>query len=272
MPSQGAAAARAIPHPGSRLPSQLAPRPSVPRPPGPGPPRTRLAHRHPGDDGGLALDEPVHLPHGLVAALVLEPLPGELLQRLLELLEGDGAGALRSAGRGGSGTPLRPAAPRGPAVPRPAPPRHQKAGSTRDAPPGPWPAVFTPSRRSSPATAANTNCLGKKLPGSTSFTITGTLKQPPSGSRWGVRVAPARGRADFQRKIRVRSLLGPDHKDKASGLPGASAGSLRVTAATRHGDALPRMPGEVGPAPARRPTAAGAPRRRHRLGLAPRLS
>lgn len=100
----------------------------------------------------------------------------------------------------------------------------------RKALPGPWPIVFTPSSRSSPATAANTNCLGKKLKGSTSFTVTGTLKQPPSGSRWGVCVASTQGRTDFQRKIRLRSWLDPDHKDKTSVLPGASAGSLHVTA------------------------------------------
>lgn len=170
-------AARVGPHPGSRLPSRLCHCHPSPDLPGQAPRRTRLAHRHPGDDGGLALHEPVHLPHGLVAAPVLEPLPGELLQRLLELLEGDGAAALPSAGREGSGTLAvaggDPGTGRAP--PRlSASPESRSNVTARNAPPGPWPAVFTPSSRSSPATVANTNCLGKKLKGSTSFTITGT--------------------------------------------------------------------------------------------------
>lgn len=225
-------AARVVLHPGSRLPFGLCRCHPSPDLPGQAPRRTRLAHRHPGDDGGLALDEPVHLPHGLVAALVLEPLPGEFLQRLLELLEGDGAAALPSAGREGSGTPQSLTGTGGlacPALPLSCT-RKQCSVPARKALPGPWPIVFTPSSRSSPATAANTNCLGKKLKGSTSFTVTGTLKQPPSGSRWGVCVASTQGRTDFQRKIRLRSWLDPDHKDKTSVLPGASAGSLHVTA------------------------------------------
>lgn len=69
----------------------------------PGDPTRRHAHRHPRDDGGLALNESVHLSDGLLAALVSEPLLGELLQCFLELLEGDGAAGLPSAGRACSG-------------------------------------------------------------------------------------------------------------------------------------------------------------------------
>lgn len=55
-------------------------------------------HRDTGDDWRSSLDEPVHLTHSLLAALVLEPLLGQLLQCLLELLKGDGPAGLPSVG------------------------------------------------------------------------------------------------------------------------------------------------------------------------------
>lgn len=54
-------------------------------------------HRDARDDWCSALDESVHLTHGFLAVLILEPLLGQFLQRLLELLKGDGPAGLPSA-------------------------------------------------------------------------------------------------------------------------------------------------------------------------------
>lgn len=47
-------------------------------------------HRDARDDWCSSLNEPVHLTYSLLAALILEPLLGQLLQCFLELLKGDG--------------------------------------------------------------------------------------------------------------------------------------------------------------------------------------
>lgn len=62
------------------------------------PTRASPPHRDTRDDWRSSLNEPVHLTHSLLAALILEPLLGQLLQRLLELLEGDGPAGLPSVG------------------------------------------------------------------------------------------------------------------------------------------------------------------------------
>lgn len=124
-------------------------------------PPARGAHRHPRDDGGLALDELVHLPDSLLRALVFESLLGELLQRLLELLERDGPAGLAPAGSGVSGGAQGPRDTRDPRLPCRA--------QSEPAPPPPQPAVFAPSSWLPLATAANMNCLAEKLKESTSF-------------------------------------------------------------------------------------------------------
>lgn len=65
-------------------------------------------HRDARDDWCSSLNEPVHLTNSLLTALILEPLLGQLLQCLLELLKGDGPAGLpsvddrlsKSSGRG----------------------------------------------------------------------------------------------------------------------------------------------------------------------------
>lgn len=151
------------------------------RDPHPSRPPAQGAHRHPRDDGGLALDELVHLPDSLLRALVFESLLGELLQRLLELLERDGPAGLAPAGSrvsGGAQGPHDTGDPRLPCRARSEP-----------APPPPQPAVFAPSSWLPLATAANMNCLAEKLKESTSFMKDWTSKHSLSGSKAGKRAA-----------------------------------------------------------------------------------
>ena len=68
------------------------------------PTHASLPHRDARDDWCSSLNEPVHLTYSLLAALILEPLLGQLLQCLLELLKGDGPVLVQAAvpGQGGS--------------------------------------------------------------------------------------------------------------------------------------------------------------------------
>ena len=60
------------------------------------PTHASLPYRDARDDWCSSLNEPVHLTYSLLAALILEPLLGQLLQCLLELLKGDGPAGLSS--------------------------------------------------------------------------------------------------------------------------------------------------------------------------------